>query len=183
MFFRVSLGVLLLFTLSSVSIWANYPVNVPDYPTLTQLESGWNAAFVSWLTSEYGGSPVITSTVTYQGQQGQIFVVSTYTAAGGAHGTLLGRAFDPHEATHLGGSNYRYDVEDGFRCDPTLDCLQCKAFETRDGLSITRWCDCVSVNEEGENGGKASCAVIPLTDLVGSYELAVGDYVNLPVLN
>ena len=164
---------------------ATHTVVVPDYPTLAQLESGWNAAFVSWLTVQYGGTPVITSTVTYSGQEGQLFVVSKFIA-GSVSGSILGRAFDPYEGTSLGGGEYLYDVASGagFICVPILDCLDCEGRETRfpDG-SYERVCSCILVNTEGEWESKASCSLTTYGDFTGSYKLVPGDYGTLPVLD
>lgn len=160
---------------------ATHTVVVPDYPTLAQLESGWNAAFVSWLTVQYGGSPVITSTVTYSGQEGQIFVVSRFTA-GSVVGTILGRAFDPYEGTLLGGGEYRCEVADegGFSCIPEGGCQICDAYERRGADGSTEWkCNCVARTE----GEVSMCGLIPVDGFSGSYKLVPGDYGTLPVLD
>jgi len=159
--------------------FATYTVSVPDYPTLSQLESGWNDAFVSWLTGQYGGSPVITSTTTYTNQDGEILVMSSFVA-GSVSGNILGRAFDPQDATSLGGGNYMYAVaaDGGFTCAPAANCSLCEPHEKHnsDG-SYERWCDCP--HPEG-NGG---CTLTPLGDLVGSYNIDPSDYGSLPNLD
>ena len=157
-----------------------HTVYVPNYPTLAQLESGWNAAFVSWLTAQYGGVPVITGTTTYAGQAGQIFVVSSFTA-GAVNGKILGRAFDPAEATHLGDGKYLYEVEEngGFTCTPGGGCGICEPHEKHNNNgTYERWCECTYWHN-GENG---SCALNPLGDFVGSYQLEPMYYGSLPVL-
>ncbi len=176
MIFRLFL-IAVAFTFASGVARATHTVSVPNYPTLQQLESGWNAAFASWLTSQYGGTPTITSTTTYAGQDGQIFVVSTYTA-GTAHGTILGRAFDPQDATPLGGGNYWYEVEKGFTCTPEGSCQICDPHERHypDG-SYERWCNCFY-----NTGEKGACALVPVEELVGSYEVSPTDYGSLPAL-
>ena len=166
--------------LSSVA-WATHTVSVPDYPTLAELESGWNAAFVSWLTRQYGGSPTITSTVTYSGQEGQIFVVSRFTA-GSVNGTISGRAFDPVEGTALGGGEYWYEVASsaGFSCIPEGGCQICNTRERRNADGSTEWkCNCIARTE----GEVAMCGLIPADGFAGSYKLVPGDYGSLPVLD
>lgn len=105
--FALSMAIL---TLTASAARATHTVYAPNYPALSQLESGWNAAFVSWLAVQYGGTPVITSTTTYAGPDGQIFVVSSFTA-GTINGRILGLAFDPQEATPVGDGSYSYQVK------------------------------------------------------------------------
>ena len=177
--FALSMAIL---TLTASAARATHTVYAPNYPTLSQLESGWNAAFVSWLAVQYGGTPVITSTTTYAGPDGQIFVVSSFTA-GTINGRILGRAFDPQEATPVGDGSYSYQVKStgAFTCtsDPESTC----AYEPherhyQDG-SYERWCACR--HQTGAKG--ASVTLMPADSFTGSYRIRPGDYGSLPALN
>ena len=165
-----------IFVVTNAVVKATYIVYAPNYPTLTQLESGWNAAFISWLTDEYGVSPIITSTTTYAGQEGQVFVVSSYNV-GSMNGKILGRAFDPQEATSLGSGSYHYQVQanGAFKCNDIDGCL-CDPYERHypDG-HIERGCNC-------ELPG-LSCEFAPTNNFTGSYQIRPSDYTSLPVLN
>src|SRR5690606_3303528 len=94
------------------------------------------------------GVPVITGTTTYAGQAGQIFVVSSFTA-GSVSGRILGRAFDPAEATHLGDGKYLYTVaaNGGFTCNSTGSCETCEPHEFHSTQGVERWCKCGAWDE------------------------------------
>ena len=151
---------------------ATVALSVPNYPTVAQLESGWNDAFVAVLTSVYGSTPTIITTTTYKGVGGEIYVVSKFTV-GTINGSILGLAFDPATATSLGSGNYRYTASAGFRCDPNGSCQSCSAVQIikQDGTKIQR-CDCNSA------GG---CDFYPVDgQFSGTYDINPSSYSGLP---
>ncbi|MCE7935528.1 MAG: hypothetical protein DYG96_13205 [Chlorobi bacterium CHB2] len=154
---------------------ATVTVSVPNYPTVAQLEAGWNDAFIAILTAAHGAAPTITETVTYQGATGEIYVVSKFTI-GPINGSMLGLAFDPKSATSLGSGNYRYGVSHAFRCENSGYC-SCSAIRVEfPNGDVQEKCDCY--------GGKGGCSLIPINgQLIGTYDLNPANYSGLPTMN
>lgn len=165
---------------------STHSVDVPDNPTLEELERGWNVAFLSWLRVSYGDSVGIVSTQTYSGELGQLYVVSWFRA-GEISGSILGRAFDPVGGDELGEGEYRYTVSGGgvFGCVGTvagMDCISHERYDSEDG-SKDRWCECGNVEALRESGERGSCVLIPAGGFVGSYRLRPRSYGALPRLD
>lgn len=150
-------------------------VSVPNFPSTSQLEAGWTAAFAALLTSEYGTAPTITATTTYQGADGYIYVVSRYTA-GTVVGSIVGIAFDPSAAISIGDGAYEVKAEDGFRCFRSEGSCPCSAeqMKTVEGDLIRR-CLC-----DGKTG---ACGFQDLDgSFSGSYSIRPSDYASLPAM-
>lgn len=154
---------------------ATVTLSVPNYPTVAQLESGWNDAFVAVLTSVYGSTPTIITTTTYKGVGGEIYVVSKFTV-GTINGSILGLAFDSDTATPLGSGNYRYGASHAFRCENSGYC-SCSAIRVEfPNGDVEEKCDC--------NGGKGGCTLIQINgQLSGTYDLNPSNYSSLPTMN
>jgi hypothetical protein len=156
---------------------ATITVTVPDYPSVSELEAGWNTAFTTFLADEYGGSPSITSTTTYEGPGGGIYVVSEFVV-GSEEGSILAVAFSPETAQDLGNGKYLMNVEDdwGFECyqsEPFCACSAERIIQS-DGTIIQR-CNC--------DGGTGACGMRDSDGaFAGLYELEPSTYSNLPGL-
>ncbi|KXK57586.1 MAG: hypothetical protein IPM61_02540 [Chlorobi bacterium] len=154
---------------------ATVAVSVPNYPTVAQLEAGWNNAFIAILTAAHGAAPTITETVTYHGTSGEIYVVSKFTI-GTINGSILGLAFDPKSATSLGSGNYRYGAAHAFRCENSSS-SSCSAIRSKfPNGDVQEKCNC--------NKGKGGSSLIPINgQLIGTYDLNPANYSGLPTMN
>ena len=157
----MAVAALVLFTSTASAV---VPVTCVDYPTVSQLETAWNAAFVTELNATYSGTTTISSTTTYRGGAGQIYVVSHFNV--GSHfGSILGVAFDPATDTPIGSGNYEVEADKGFECYRSEGFCNCSAEEITqpDGTRIRRcYCD----------GGTGGCGMIDLNgSFSGTYEI------------
>lgn len=154
---------------------ATVTLSVPNYPTVAQLETGWNNAFIAILTAAHGMAPTITGTTTYQGAGGAIYVVSTFTV-GSTTGSILGTAFNPATATSLGNGNYSYAANKGFRCERSDGFCSCTARQAIKPDVIIQECVC--------DGGSGGCALINIDgQFTGTYDLNPANYSSLPTMN